>query len=127
MKRTHFEGDHEAYRETVREFYAREVEPNYERWEEERLIDRSVYLAAGKAGILGLGVPEEFGGSGVTDYRFRQIVQEETARTNTTSFGATLALQDDIAIPYLLHLVPRSRRLAGCRVWPPVRSSVPSR
>ncbi|TCN52241.1 long-chain-acyl-CoA dehydrogenase [Rhodococcus sp. SMB37] len=104
MKRTHFEGDHEAYRETVREFYAREVEPNYERWEEERLIDRSVYLAAGKAGILGLGVPEEFGGSGVTDYRFRQIVQEETARTNTTSFGATLALQDDIAIPYLLHL-----------------------
>ncbi|NLU63838.1 acyl-CoA dehydrogenase [Rhodococcus sp. HNM0563] len=104
MKRTHFEGDHEAYRETVREFYAREIEPNYERWEEERLIDRSVYLAAGKAGILGLGVPEEFGGSGVTDYRFRQIVQEETARTNTTSFGATLALQDDIAIPYLLHL-----------------------
>ncbi|MCK0091292.1 acyl-CoA dehydrogenase family protein [Rhodococcus sp. F64268] len=104
MKRTHFEGDHEAYRETVREFYAREVEPNYERWEEERLIERSVYLAAGKAGILGLGVPEEFGGSGVTDYRFRQIVQEETARTNTTSFGATLALQDDIAIPYLLHL-----------------------
>ncbi|MFD6859364.1 acyl-CoA dehydrogenase family protein [Rhodococcus sp. NPDC060090] len=104
MKRTHFESDHEAYRETVREFCAREVEPNYERWEEERLIDRSVYLAAGKAGILGLGVPEEFGGSGVTDYRFRQIVQEETARTNTTSFGATLALQDDIAIPYLLHL-----------------------
>jgi alkylation response protein AidB-like acyl-CoA dehydrogenase len=104
MKRTHFESDHEAYRETVREFYAREVEPNYERWEEERLIDRSVYVAAGKAGLLGLGVPEEFGGSGVTDYRFRQIVQEETARTNTTSFGATLALQDDIAIPYLLHL-----------------------
>ncbi|MFD6893922.1 acyl-CoA dehydrogenase family protein [Rhodococcus sp. NPDC060086] len=104
MKRTHFESDHEAYRETVREFCAREVKPNYERWEEERLIDRSVYLAAGKAGILGLGVPEEFGGSGVTDYRFRQIVQEETARTNTTSFGATLALQDDIAIPYLLHL-----------------------
>jgi long-chain-acyl-CoA dehydrogenase len=104
MKRTHFDSDHEAYRETVREFYTREVVPNYERWEEERLIDRSVYLAAGKAGILGLGVPEEFGGSGVTDYRFRQIVQEETARTNTTSFGATLALQDDIAIPYLLHL-----------------------
>ncbi|MEZ5151852.1 acyl-CoA dehydrogenase family protein [Rhodococcus zopfii] len=104
MQRTLFEADHEAYRETVREFLAREVEPNYERWEEDRLIDRSVYLAAGKAGILGLGVPEEFGGSGVTDFRFRHIVQEEIARTGTTSFGATLALQDDIAIPYLLHL-----------------------
>ncbi|MFD6675546.1 acyl-CoA dehydrogenase family protein [Rhodococcus zopfii] len=104
MQRTLFEADHEAYRETVREFLAREVEPNYERWEEDRLIERSVYLAAGKAGILGLGVPEEFGGSGVTDFRFRHIVQEEIARTGTTSFGATLALQDDIAIPYLLHL-----------------------
>ncbi|MGV9745034.1 acyl-CoA dehydrogenase family protein [Rhodococcus zopfii] len=104
MQRTLFEADHEAYRETVREFLAREVEPNYECWEEDRLIDRSVYLAAGKAGILGLGVPEEFGGSGVTDFRFRHIVQEEIARTGTTSFGATLALQDDIAIPYLLHL-----------------------
>ena len=104
MKRTLFEADHEAYRGTVREFLAREVEPNYERWEEDRLIDRSAYRSAGAAGLLGLGVPEEFGGSGVTDYRFRYVVQEEIARTNTTSFGATLALQDDIAIPYVTHL-----------------------
>ncbi|MBX4169012.1 acyl-CoA dehydrogenase [Rhodococcus pyridinivorans] len=104
MKRTHFDDDHEAYRETVREFLAREIEPNYERWEEERLVDRSAWIAAGKSGIVGLGVPEEFGGSGVTDYRFRHIVQEEIARTGTTSFGAGLALQDDIAIPYILHL-----------------------
>ncbi|MGW0018293.1 acyl-CoA dehydrogenase family protein [Rhodococcus sp. NPDC003382] len=104
MKRTLFEADHEAYRETVREFLAREVVPNYERWEEERLIDRNVYLEAGKSGILGLGVPEEFGGSGVTDFRFRHVVQEEIARTGTTSFGATLALQDHIVIPYILHL-----------------------
>lgn len=104
MKRTLFEADHEAYRGTVREFLAREVEPKYERWEENRLIDRAVYPSAGAAGILGLGVPDEFGGSGVTDYRFRHVVQEEIARTNTTSFGATLALQDDIAIPYVAHL-----------------------
>ncbi|MFZ2529473.1 MAG: acyl-CoA dehydrogenase family protein [Rhodococcus sp. (in: high G+C Gram-positive bacteria)] len=104
MYRTLFEADHEAYRETVREFLAREVEPNYERWEDERLIDRNAYLTAGKSGVVGLGVPEEFGGSGVTDFRFRYIVQEEIARTGTTSFGATLALQDDIVIPYLLHL-----------------------
>lgn len=104
MYRTLFEADHEAYRETVREFLAREVEPNYERWEDERLIDRNAYLTAGKSGVVGLGVPEEFGGSGVTDFRFRYVVQEEIARTGTTSFGAALALQDDIVIPYLLHL-----------------------
>lgn len=127
MKRTHFDSDHEAYRETVREFYTREVVPNYERWEEERLIDRSVYLAAGKAGILGLGVPEEFGGSGVTDYRFRQIVQEETARTNTTSFGRPWHCRTTSPSRTSCTSEPRSRRPAGCRVWLPARSSAPSR
>lgn len=104
MQRRHFESDHEDYRGTVREFLAREVEPHFLQWEEDRLIDRASYVAAGKAGVLGLGVPEEFGGSGVTDYRFRQVVSEEIARTGTTAFGGSLALQDDIAIPYIIHL-----------------------
>ncbi len=104
MQRTLFGRDHEAYRETVREFLAREIEPNYERWESDRLIDRSAWLAAGKSGIVGLGVPEELGGSGVTDYRFRYVVAEEIARTATTSFGSGLSLQDDIAIPYIVNL-----------------------
>ncbi|TQC48728.1 acyl-CoA dehydrogenase [Rhodococcus sp. WS4] len=104
MQRTIFEQDHEAYRETVREFLAREIEPNYEQWEADRLIDRSAWLAAGKSGIVGLSVPEEFGGSGVTDYRFRYVVAEEIARTATTSFGSGLSLQDDIAIPYIANL-----------------------
>ncbi|MFI6430031.1 acyl-CoA dehydrogenase family protein [Rhodococcus oryzae] len=104
MQRKHFESDHEDYRDTVREFLAREVEPHYLQWEEDRLIDRASYVAAGRSGIIGLGVPEEFGGSGVTDYRFRHVVSEEIARTGTTSFGSTLSLQDDITIPYILHL-----------------------
>ncbi|PTR35938.1 long-chain-acyl-CoA dehydrogenase [Rhodococcus sp. OK611] len=104
MQRKHFESDHEDYRGTVREFLAREVEPRYLQWEEDRLIDRASYVAAGRSGIIGLGVPEEFGGSGVTDYRFRHVVSEEIARTGTTSFGSTLSLQDDITIPYILHL-----------------------
>jgi len=104
MQRTFFEEDHQAYRETVREFLAREVEPHYERWETERLIDRSAWLAAGKSGIAGLAIPEAYGGSGVTDYRFRNVVAEEIARTGTTSFGAGMSLQDDVALPYIIDL-----------------------
>ena len=104
MQRSLFETDHDAYRDTVREFLAREVEPYYEQWETDRLIDRSAWLAAGKSGIIGLSVPEEFGGSGVTDYRFRCVVSEEIARTATTSFGQSVTLQDDIAIPYIKDL-----------------------
>ncbi|QRI79203.1 MULTISPECIES: acyl-CoA dehydrogenase family protein [Rhodococcus] len=104
MQRTFYEADHEAYRDTVREFLAREVEPHYQRWEDERLIDRSAWLAAGKAGIVGLAVPEAYGGAGVTDYRFRCVVAEEIARTGVTSFGAGMSLQDDVALPYLIDL-----------------------
>ncbi|MGF7125204.1 acyl-CoA dehydrogenase family protein [Rhodococcus sp. AG1013] len=104
MQRTQFEADHEAYRETVREFLAREIEPNYERWEQERLISRSAWLAAGKFGILGLGISEEFGGAGVTDFRFRQVVFEEVARAGTTSFGTGINTQDDIVVPYIANL-----------------------
>lgn len=104
MQRNIFEGDHHSYRETVREFLARDVEPNYERWESERLIDRSAWISAGKSGILGLAIPEEYGGSGVTDYRFRTVVVEEVARTATTSFGSGISTQDDIVIPYIAHL-----------------------
>ncbi|UOE44173.1 acyl-CoA dehydrogenase family protein [Agromyces larvae] len=96
--------DHEAYRETVREFLRREVVPNFDRWEEERLIPRSVWKAAAEAGLYSLAIPEEYGGPGEPDYRFRMVVCEEVARTNTTSFGVGIGLQDDIITPYFLHV-----------------------
>ena len=46
MQRTHYDSDHEDYRGTVREFLAREVEPHFLQWEEDRLIDRASYVAA---------------------------------------------------------------------------------
>ncbi|MFF1390633.1 acyl-CoA dehydrogenase family protein [Rhodococcus erythropolis] len=104
MRRTLFTADHEAYRETVREFIAREITPHYDSWEEARLVDRSAWLAAGKMGIVGLAVPEQYRGSGELDYRYRYVVAEEIARTGTTSFGAGLGLQDDIVIPYIADL-----------------------
>ncbi|MDV6268552.1 acyl-CoA dehydrogenase family protein [Rhodococcus globerulus] len=104
MRRTLFTEDHEAYRDSVREFIAREVSPHYDDWEANRLVDRSAWLAAGKMGIVGLAVPEQYGGSGELDYRYRYIVAEEIARSATTSFGAGLGLQDDIVIPYIADL-----------------------
>ena len=47
MKRTIYEAEHEAFRETVREFIERECRPNHEKWEQQRLVDRSAYVAAG--------------------------------------------------------------------------------
>ena len=104
MKRSLYEDDHEAYRETVREFLTREVVPHQHDWDEQRWIDRSVFARAAKCGIYGLQVGEKYGGAGESDYRYRMVVSEEIARINALSFGLTVSLQDDLVLHYLLDL-----------------------
>jgi alkylation response protein AidB-like acyl-CoA dehydrogenase len=105
-----YTADHESYRETVREFFAREVEPHYLRWEQERQIDLSVLRTAAEQGVYALAVPEEYGGAGETDYRYRMVVNEEAARIGATSFNMTLGLQDDLVLAYLLDLTDTEQR-----------------
>ncbi|GAA4737346.1 acyl-CoA dehydrogenase family protein [Actinomycetospora chibensis] len=115
MRRTLYTEDHEQYRESVRALLSREVEPHLERWEEERAIDRSALRVAARTGLYGLAVPEEYGGAGETDYRYRVVVQEEVARISATAFGMTLGLQDDLVLSYLLDATSEEQR----RRWLP--------
>ena len=104
MRRNFYEPDHEAFREVVQAFIKREVEPNNEKWEEQRSVDRQAWLAAGQQSLIGLGIPEEYDGGGTTDFRFRCVVMEEFARAGATSISSGFGLQDDIAIPYITDL-----------------------
>ena len=104
MKRTLYGPDHEAYRETVREFLSREVVPHQDEWDRQHWIDREVFARAAKAGIYALQVGEQYGGAGEPDYRYRMVVSEEIARINALSFGLTISLQDDLVLHYLLDL-----------------------
>ncbi|WP_110206960.1 acyl-CoA dehydrogenase family protein [Nocardioides daejeonensis] len=97
-----FEPDHEAYRTVVREFVARSVEPHLDRWTEQRLIDRETWLEAGKQGLLGLAVPEQYGGPGERDYRYRAVLQYEIARAGASSLQSGFSTNDDIVLNYLL-------------------------
>ena len=104
MRRGLYDQDHEAFREVVQAYVKREVTANLERWEAERDVDRQAWLAAGKQAIIGLRVPEEFGGAGTDDFRYRCVVSEELARVGATSLSSGFGLQDDIAIPYIADL-----------------------
>jgi alkylation response protein AidB-like acyl-CoA dehydrogenase len=104
VQRDLYHPDHEAYRETVREFLAREVDPHQHDWDREHWIDRGVFARAAKAGIYALQIDERFGGSSEPDYRFRMVVCEEIARINALSFGLTVSLQDDLVLHYLIDL-----------------------
>jgi alkylation response protein AidB-like acyl-CoA dehydrogenase len=103
MRRHLYTEDHEQYRHVVREFLDREVSPRKDQWDRDRWIPREVYARAAAAGVLGLPVPEEYGGAGEPDYRYRMVVHEEVARVSALSFGLTLILQDDLVLPYLLN------------------------
>jgi alkylation response protein AidB-like acyl-CoA dehydrogenase len=102
MRRTVFEPEHEQFREVVREFMAREVAPHAQAWEAAGIVDREVYRAAGKHGVIGFNVPDQFGGGGVSDFRFNAVVAEELAVAGPGTPAFTL--HNDIVAPYLISL-----------------------
>jgi alkylation response protein AidB-like acyl-CoA dehydrogenase len=110
VERTLYGPDHEAYRETVREFLAREIVPHQHDWDRQHMIDRAVFARAAKAGIYALQVDERFGGAGESDYRYRMVVCEEVARVFAYSFGLTISLQDDLVLHYLLDLTTEQQK-----------------
>jgi len=102
MRRDLFEEEHELFRETVRDFLAREVVPHHAQWEKDGIVPREVWKKAGEIGMFGFGVPEEYGGSGITDFRYNAVILEEIMRVGATGLG--FSLHTDIVAPYLVDL-----------------------
>lgn len=102
MRTDLFGEDHEIFRGSVRGFVDRHVVPNLEKWDEQREIDHDTWKAAGKQGLLGLAIPEEYGGAGERDYRFRVVIQEEIARVGASALQSGFSTNDDIVVNYLL-------------------------
>ena len=79
LPRTLFSPDHEIFRASVQAFLEAEVVPHYADWEEAGYTPRDIWLRAGEMGLLGTGIPEEYGGSG-GDFLWDAIVIEELGR-----------------------------------------------
>lgn len=109
-RRSLFDDEHEAFRDSVKEFVTREVAAHVEDWEDAADIPRHVWRVAGDLGYLGLPVPEEFGGGGIGDYRFRTAMIEETARVGANSLAAGFAAQTDVVLPYFIDLAAGEQR-----------------
>ncbi|WP_285034358.1 acyl-CoA dehydrogenase family protein [Mycolicibacterium sp. lyk4-40-TYG-92] len=102
--RTIYDDDHEQFRDTIKQFIDTTVAPNFERWEKDKVVDRSLFTTAGEHGMLLFSTPEEFGGAGVDDFRFNAILDEEFGRSGYASVGLGLALQNDVVGPYFTDL-----------------------
>jgi acyl-CoA dehydrogenase len=106
MEREIYDEDHDAFRDVVKEFCKRYVtNAKREQWDADGEIDRDTMRAAAESGLIGLSVPEEFGGAGMLqDYRFRAIVMEEVIAAGAGSLAGAFGIQDDLAVPYLVHM-----------------------
>jgi acyl-CoA dehydrogenase len=108
MRRDLFTPDHEAFRELARDFIAKEVVPHYSDWEKAGQLPREVFDKLGSLGLLGVAIPEEYGGGGVADYRYNVVLQEEAARALVTL--GTVRTQLDVILPYFLAYANHEQR-----------------
>ena len=110
MKRSLYEPDHDAFREVVRTFLSKEVVPNHAEWERAGATPRELFTAAGAQGLLGMAVPESFGGGGTPDFRINAVIAEEIARAGVPGSANGITLQNDVCLPYFLDLATEEQQ-----------------
>jgi acyl-CoA dehydrogenase len=93
--------EHDDLAELARAFFTKEVLPHAERLERQGHPDRTDYLRAGELGLLGLSVPEEYGGGG-GDFTHEAVLLHEQTMTGEGSLG--LAVHSGIVTGYLAAL-----------------------
>ena len=109
MPRDLFEDEHRWFRESVRAFVDRTLLPRRAAFRASRIIERDAWLEAGRQGFLGLGIPSEYGGSGVDDFRFNAVMNEELSRAGM-AFGSSFGIHVDVVAPYLVRLTTAEQR-----------------
>jgi acyl-CoA dehydrogenase len=115
MRRRLFDQEHEQFRESIRRFIVEYVAPKAQRWREQSYVDREAFQEAGKLGFLLMWADEKYGGAGVADFRYEQILIEENERYGEPGFFMTL--HSRLVGPYIGKLgseEQRARLLPKC-------------
>ncbi|WWP77323.1 acyl-CoA dehydrogenase family protein [Bradyrhizobium sp. 26S5] len=85
-----FTEDQVIFRDSYRKFLASEIAPHMEEWREAGIVDRNAFKKAGDLGFLMIWPEEKYGGMGDADFRYEQIIIEETARSGCKGWYNTL-------------------------------------
>ncbi|MFA5939684.1 MAG: acyl-CoA dehydrogenase family protein [Sinimarinibacterium sp.] len=101
MQRKAPEPEMELFRDSARKFFQTEIRPHSERWREAGILDREAYRKAGDAGFLCMWADEKYGGLGIKDFRYEQILIEENAFHGDSGYFITL--HSRLVAPYIQH------------------------
>ena len=100
MRRTLFDDEHESVRALAKEFAEAEVAPYLDDWGKAGIVDRSLYRKAGAAGLLGMNLPDKYGGGGIDDFRYNVVVDEELTRVGGSAVYMGIGGFNDLCGPY---------------------------
>src|SRR4029450_2781620 len=109
MRRTIFDEDHDAFRESCRTFVDRSLRPHQEKHIANHELGREVWLELGSQGSLGLNGPEEYGGAGADDLRFSLILAEELSRL-AFAYSSCVGIHTNCVAPYLVDLATEEQK-----------------
>ncbi len=115
MRRTIFEAEHDTFRDSARRFFQTEIAPHVDRWREAGVVDRDAFRKAAEQGYLLMWADEQYGGAGVADFRYEQVLIEENIRHGDPCFF--MNLHSRLVGPYLGHLgteEQKARLLPAC-------------
>lgn len=115
MRRLIFEPEHDIFRDSARRFFQQEIAPHAERWRAQGYVDREAFRKAGEQGYLLMWADSQYGGAGITDFRYEQILIEENLRHGEPGFYHQL--HSRLVAPYIGALgteEQKSRFLPGC-------------
>ncbi|NER18440.1 acyl-CoA dehydrogenase family protein [Spongiivirga citrea] len=96
----YFTEEHNAFRDSLKDFLKREVSPHIEKWEKTGDIDRFIWEKFGEMGYFGLAYPEEYGGLDL-DFFYTVILLEELQKINSGGFAAAIWAHAYLAMTHL--------------------------
>ncbi len=114
MEILNYREEHKRFRERVRQFFRKEVNPCADDWEKRGITPRSIWKRMGEEGFLCMGVSKEYGGMGA-DFLYSVVVTEELALTQQTGLAAPL--HSDVVVPYITSYGSEEQKrkyLPGC-------------
>ena len=101
MQQSLFTEEHELFRQSLRAFIDKEINPFIDQWEEDRRIPKNIWKKMGNMGFLGLAYPEKYGGKNL-DFFFDVVFNEELGRINSGGFVITQQVVQYMSGPYIL-------------------------
>ena len=101
MDRQHYDNDHLIFRDALRNYLAKEVAPHQAEWEEAGIVPRAAWCGLGAQGYLLPWLDEAYGGLGLSDFRYEQIVAEGIGYIGEV--GLFPSLHSAVVAPYIAH------------------------